>query len=142
LIDVRKEKCIGKGLGPILAPHPQMVTPDEALPARANIRIPKIISQFYGLVHPTVTVSQVGRLRCSQMGPKAFDSTGRLVIRIYDKTNVTDICSSTKTHNPIAFAKCRKPPSARTHSELRPEMITCISVVLSKIARRGEAGGM
>jgi len=29
-----------------------------------------------------------------------------------------------KTHNPTAFAKCTKPPSARTHGELRPEMIT------------------
>ena len=44
LIDVRKEKCIGTGLGPILAPQPQVVAPNEALPARANIRIPVIIS--------------------------------------------------------------------------------------------------
>ena len=49
-----------------------MVSPDEALPARANVRIPEIISQFYSLVHPTFTVSQVGRLRCSKVGSKAF----------------------------------------------------------------------
>ena len=76
LIDVRKEKCIGMGAGPILVPHPQMIAPDEALPARANIRIPIIVSQFHGLIHPTVTISQVGRLRCPQMGSKAFYSTG------------------------------------------------------------------
>ena len=29
------------------------------------------------------------------------------------------------THNPIAFAKSTKPPSASTHGELRPDMITC-----------------
>jgi hypothetical protein len=75
LIDVRKEKCIGVSLGPILTPIPQMVTPDEALPARANIRIPIVISQFYGLIHPTVTVSQVGRLRRPQVGSKTFLST-------------------------------------------------------------------
>jgi hypothetical protein len=75
LINVRKEKCIGRGLGPILAPQPQMVTTDEALPARANIRIPIIISQLNGLIHRTVTVSQVGRLRCPQVGSKAFFST-------------------------------------------------------------------
>ena len=44
LIDVRKEKCIGTGLLPILAPIPQMISPDEALPTCANIRIPIIIS--------------------------------------------------------------------------------------------------
>jgi hypothetical protein len=75
LIDIRKEKCVGMGLGPVLAPQPQMVAPDEALPARANIRIPIIISQFHGLIHPTVTVSQVGRLRRPQVGSKTFLST-------------------------------------------------------------------
>jgi hypothetical protein len=74
LIDVRKEQCIGVSLGPILAPQPQMVAPDEALPARANVRIPIIISQFYGLIHPTITVSQVGRLWCPQMSSKTFYS--------------------------------------------------------------------
>jgi hypothetical protein len=52
-----------------------MITPDEALPARANIRIPIVISQLNGLIHPTVTVSQVGRLRCPQVGSKTFFST-------------------------------------------------------------------
>ena len=72
LIDVRKEKCICVCIGPVLAPQPQMVAPSKALPARPNIRIPKIVSQFHGLVHPTVTVSQVGRLRCPQVGSKTF----------------------------------------------------------------------
>ena len=76
LIDVRKEKCIGVSLRPVLAPQSQMVAPDEALPARANIRIPIIISQFHGLIHPTVTVSQVGRLRFSKVSSKAFLSAG------------------------------------------------------------------
>jgi hypothetical protein len=58
-----------------------MIAPDQALPARANIRIPVVISQLEGLIHPTVTVSQVGRLRRPQVGPKAFFSTG-LGIRI------------------------------------------------------------
>jgi len=86
LIDVRKEKCIGMGAGPILVPHPQMIAPDEALPARANIRIPIIVSQFHGLIHPTVTVSQVGSLRCPQMGPKAFFPTG-LISGYENKSN-------------------------------------------------------
>ena len=75
LNNVRKEKCIGVSRGPVLAPHPQMVAPNEALPARANIRIPVIISQFHSLIHPTVTVSQVSRLRRPQMGSKALLST-------------------------------------------------------------------
>jgi hypothetical protein len=72
LIDVRKEKCIGVSLGPVLAPHPQMIASEKALPTRANIWIPVIVSQFQGLIHPTVTVPQVGRLRCSKVGSKAF----------------------------------------------------------------------
>jgi len=79
-----KEKSIGTGLGPILAPQPQMVAPDEALPAGANIRIPKIISQFHGLIHPAVSVSQVGRLRCPEMGPKAFFSKSDCVCKVYE----------------------------------------------------------
>jgi hypothetical protein len=55
-----------------------MIAPEKALPACANIRIPVIISQFHGLIHRTVTVSQVGRLRCSKVGSKAFLSAGRV----------------------------------------------------------------
>jgi hypothetical protein len=72
LIDVRKEKCIGASVGPILAPQPQMVAADKALPAGADVRIPVIISQFDGLIHRTVTVSQVRRLRRPQVGVKTF----------------------------------------------------------------------
>jgi len=63
-----------------------MVSPDEALPARANVRIPEIISQFYSLVHPTFTVSQVGRLRCSKVGSKAFfnNSQSDSVCKVYE----------------------------------------------------------
>jgi hypothetical protein len=75
LIDIREEKCVGMGLGPILAPQPQMVAPDEALPARTNIRVPIIISQFHGLIHRIVTVSQVGCLRRPQVGSKTLLST-------------------------------------------------------------------
>ena len=74
-IDVRKEKCIGGGLEPVLPPQPQMVTPDEALPAGADVGIPVIISQFESLIHPTVTVPQVRRLRRPQVSAKAFLST-------------------------------------------------------------------
>jgi len=85
-----KEKCIGVSLGPILTPIPQMVTPDEALPARANIRIPIIISQFYGLIHPTVTVSQVGRLGRPQMGSKTFLSKSDCVCKVHKATVCED----------------------------------------------------
>jgi hypothetical protein len=78
LIDVRKEKCIGVSLGAVLAPHPQMIAPEKAFPARANIRISIIISQFLGLIHRTATVSQVGSLRCSKVGSKTFLSTGQV----------------------------------------------------------------
>jgi hypothetical protein len=123
-IDVRKEKCIGVGFGPILAPPPQMVAPDKTLPASAKIRIPIIISQFKGLVHPTVTVSQVGRLRRPQMGTETFSSTGSGISGMRDKRKRLNNANRSTTYNPIAFAKCRKPPSARTHGSLRPEMIT------------------
>jgi hypothetical protein len=75
LIDVRKEQRVGVGLGSVLAPVPEMITPDEALPAGADVRIPKIVPQFYGLIHPTVTIPQVRRLGRPQMGAKTFLST-------------------------------------------------------------------
>jgi hypothetical protein len=120
--DVRKEKCIAGGLGPILAIQPQMIASENALPTRADIRIPIIVSQFQSLVHPTVSVSQIGRLRCAQMSSKAFFPT-RLDVRIR-KHRCNHLYASSTTHNPIAFAKCTKPPSASTHGSLRPEMIT------------------
>jgi len=40
-----------------------MVAADEALPARAEVKIRIIVSQLYDLLHPTVTVSQVRCLR-------------------------------------------------------------------------------
>jgi hypothetical protein len=52
-----------------------MVTPDEALPAGANVRIPVVLSQFKGLIHPTVSVPQVRRLRRPQVGTETFYST-------------------------------------------------------------------
>ena len=108
LIDVRKEKCIGVSLGPVLAPPPQMVTPNEALPARANIRIPEIISQFHGLVHPAVTVSQVGRLGCSKVCPKAFLSAG-LGISGFARAHVTiTVCSSTTNSQSNSVRKVQK----------------------------------
>jgi hypothetical protein len=47
--------------------------------------------------------------------------------------------ASLTTHNPIAFAKCTKPPSARTHGELRPEMITYIFGFLSCFLSSGKS---
>src|SRR5260370_31539344 len=40
LIDVRKEKYVGVGVGPILAQHPQISAPKEPLPPAAKIHIP------------------------------------------------------------------------------------------------------
>jgi hypothetical protein len=56
-MDVRKEKRVGMGLGPILAPHPEMIAPDQAFPARPNIRVPVIVSQLHDLIRPTITVA-------------------------------------------------------------------------------------
>ena len=52
-----------------------MVAPDEALPAGANVGIIVIVSQLESLIHPTITVSQVRRLRRPQVGAKTFLST-------------------------------------------------------------------
>ena len=74
-MDVRKEKCTSVGLGPVLAPVPQMVAPQKALPAGADVRIPEILSQFDGLILRAVTVPQVRRLGCPQVGAKTLLST-------------------------------------------------------------------
>ena len=54
-IDVREEQCVGGGL----APHSQMIVPDEALPACADNIIPTAVSQLYGLIDPTATIAQI-----------------------------------------------------------------------------------
>jgi len=52
-----------------------MIAADEALPARAKNVIPIIISQLYGLVHPTTTIPQVRLLRVTEVGAEALDVT-------------------------------------------------------------------
>ena len=64
LIDIREKKGVRGGRRSALVPHPEMISPDEALPARADDFIPIVVSQLDGLVHPTATVSQVRCLRC------------------------------------------------------------------------------
>jgi hypothetical protein len=49
-----------------------MVAPQEALPAGADVRIPKIVSQFDGLILRAVTVPQIRRLGRPQVGAKTL----------------------------------------------------------------------
>jgi hypothetical protein len=56
-------------------PHPQMIAPDEALPARADDLIPIVVPQLYGLVHPTATIAQVRCLRGPEVGAETLDVT-------------------------------------------------------------------
>jgi len=49
-----------------------MIAPDEALPARADNVVPIVVSQLYGLVHPTTTVTQIRRLRRPKVGAETL----------------------------------------------------------------------
>jgi hypothetical protein len=49
-----------------------MVATNEALPARAEVIIPIIVSQLYDLVHPTATISQVRCLRRPEVDIEAL----------------------------------------------------------------------
>ena len=75
-MDVRKEQRIGGSGWPALAPHPQMVASPEGLPTSANIRIPPIISQLDDLVLPTISVTQIRRLRLPEVDVEALFPTG------------------------------------------------------------------
>jgi hypothetical protein len=72
---VRKEERVCGGRGPVLAPHSQVVAPDEALPARADIRVAIVVSQLDRLVPPTVAIPQVRRLRRPEMNIEALYPT-------------------------------------------------------------------
>jgi hypothetical protein len=50
-----------------------MIAADEALPARAKDIISVIVSQLYGLVHPTTAITQVRLLRVTEVGAEALD---------------------------------------------------------------------
>jgi hypothetical protein len=52
-----------------------VVSPDEALPAGPDDRVPVVMSQFEGLVNPAVAIAKVGRLRGTEMGTEALDVT-------------------------------------------------------------------
>jgi hypothetical protein len=43
-IDVREKQGTRGGRRSALVPHPQMIAPDEALPARAENVVPKVVS--------------------------------------------------------------------------------------------------
>lgn len=72
LIDVREKQGIRGGRRSALVPHPQMIAPDEALPARSDNVVPIVVSQLYGLVHPTTTVTQIRRLRGPKVGAETL----------------------------------------------------------------------
>jgi hypothetical protein len=57
------------------APVAQVVSPNDALPAGANVRIPGIVSQFYGLVHPTNCRPPTSPFAEPQVDAKTFLST-------------------------------------------------------------------
>lgn len=103
-----------------------MVSPNEALPARPDDRIPVVISELEGLVNPAMTIAKVCRLWGTEMGTEALDVTWyeRRDVSMIEKSPSTDYKS--RTHKPIALAKWTKPPSDKTHGELRPDMITYI----------------
>lgn len=53
-----------------------MVASDKALPTRADVWISVVLSQLEGLVHPTVPVAQIRRLRVTEVSTEALDPTG------------------------------------------------------------------
>jgi hypothetical protein len=58
-----------------LAEQPKVVSPDEALPAGPEDRVPVVISELDGLVYPAMAITKVGRLRDTEMGTEALDVT-------------------------------------------------------------------
>jgi len=125
-MDVRKKQRATGGL----APHPQVVAPGDTLPTCTDIRIPIVVPQLNGLVHPTSSITQVRRLRRAEVGAEALYPT--LSLRggggegvVSGKRDLKTKMRGPRTHKPIAFAKCKKPPSEIVHGELSPEMRTC-----------------
>ena len=112
-----------------MAEQPEVVSPDEALPAGPDDRIPVVISELHGLIYPAMAIAKVGRLWGTEMGTEALDVTW------YERRYVSEIqhrsvqvqTTENRTHKPIALAKWRKPPSDKTQGELRPDMITYIT---------------
>jgi hypothetical protein len=86
-------------------PRPQMIAPDEALPARADDIIPIVVPQLYGLVHPTATIAQVRCLRRPEVSAETLDVTlvtGRQ--RSRQRSGGRGDRGDRSAHNPRAFA--------------------------------------
>jgi hypothetical protein len=113
-----------------LTVHPQVVSPDEALPAGPDDWVPVVISELEGLVYPTMAITKVGRLWGTEMGAEALDVTWyeRRDVSMIQKSPSADYKS--RTHKPIALAKWRKPPSDKTQGELRPDIIIYIPPIM------------
>jgi hypothetical protein len=109
LIDVREKQGIRGGRRSALVPHPQVIAPDEALPARADNLVPIVISQLYCLVHPTTTVTQIRRLRRPKVGAETLYVTLVIVAAAEGSVLVSGVMGGEiggydSAHNPRAFA--------------------------------------
>ena len=60
---------------------PEVVAAYNALPAGADRRIAKVCSEFHSLVHCTVTITKVCRLRIAQVEAKAFSGADQMFKR-------------------------------------------------------------
>lgn len=54
---------------------PEMVSTDKTLETSANTREAKVLTQLNRLVHPTIAIAQIGRLRCTKVNSKALFRT-------------------------------------------------------------------
>jgi hypothetical protein len=87
-----------------------MIAPDDALPARAEDVVPKVVSQLHGLFHPTVTVAQMCRLRRPKVGAETLYVALVTVAGAGDSVLVSGVKGGEvgrydgSAHNPSAFA--------------------------------------
>ena len=51
---------------------PEVVAANEGLEARSEIRAAVVLSELYGLIHPTVSVTEVGREGRAKVYVEAF----------------------------------------------------------------------
>jgi hypothetical protein len=102
-------------LASVLTEHSEMVSTVQTFSAcPSNLRI---LPEFHGLGDVPIVITKICGLWIPQMDTKAF---GRATGDSCQQPNMNNLM----THNPIALAKLRKPPSVSTPLELRPEMTT------------------
>ena len=70
---LREEERATVARGAILAVNTEVVAADERLAACTDGRAAVILTELHGLIHPTVAVTEVGRLRVTQMEAQAFN---------------------------------------------------------------------